>query len=257
MPRLTAWGWSAPRVGSQHNHAKSALRDVCSAVRRPLLHGTLRIRDARHTTRMRSPIPYEYSGFDCSLCYCGRASTDGVGRSVPRICPHHNHAKSTAQRVLRSPSAMSPWCNTRAGRAPSVSNALNKLFCPPRPSRPVAVSVWLSLDRRRGNGARRMFARNIVGPARRVIRGPPTATPWCDTRAGRTPRDSKSLAMACRPLSRRPVAVSVRSRLDCRRGDGARGALAHNTTTPSPRCAAFASRSDARSSMVSVRSCLD
>ena len=41
-------GRSAPRVGPQHNHAKSALRGACSVSGRPILHGAKRARAARH-----------------------------------------------------------------------------------------------------------------------------------------------------------------------------------------------------------------
>ena len=48
---------SAPRVGPHYNHAKSALRGACSAVRRSLLHGAIRARDTRHGVRTRWPRP--------------------------------------------------------------------------------------------------------------------------------------------------------------------------------------------------------
>ena len=46
-------GRSAPRVGPQHNHAKSALRGACSVGGRPILHGAKRARAARHGIQTR------------------------------------------------------------------------------------------------------------------------------------------------------------------------------------------------------------
>ena len=46
-PRPTAWGWSTPHIGPQHNHAKSMLRGACSALRPPLLNGAKNTWDAR------------------------------------------------------------------------------------------------------------------------------------------------------------------------------------------------------------------
>ena len=40
-------GDKARRELAHSNHAKSAQRDACSAVRRPLLNGAIRARDAR------------------------------------------------------------------------------------------------------------------------------------------------------------------------------------------------------------------
>ena len=45
-PQPSAWG-SAPRVGPQHNHAKSALRGTLSAGGRPILYGAICARAAR------------------------------------------------------------------------------------------------------------------------------------------------------------------------------------------------------------------
>ena len=62
---------SAPcNNGPHHNHARSALRGACSAVRWPFL----------------------FVATDLLRYWCGRASADGMGRSVPRVGPHHNHA---------------------------------------------------------------------------------------------------------------------------------------------------------------------
>ena len=119
-------GRSALRVGPHHNHAKSALCGACSAVSRPLRHGAIRARDVRHGTRTRWSRPLESPAVDWSKCWCGRASADCVGRSAPRVGPHHNHAKSALRGALRGPSAATPWCDTRAERAPQDSNALFK-----------------------------------------------------------------------------------------------------------------------------------
>ena len=51
--RPPAWGWSAPRDGSQCNHARFALRGACSAVRQALLHDAIRAQDARNGIRTR------------------------------------------------------------------------------------------------------------------------------------------------------------------------------------------------------------
>jgi len=83
----------ARRELAHNNHAKSTVRDANSARRRPLLNGVIRARDARHGNQTRWLRHFESSAADWSQCWCGRASTDGVGRSSPRVGPHHIHAK--------------------------------------------------------------------------------------------------------------------------------------------------------------------
>ena len=121
-------GRSTLLVGLHHNHANSALCGACSAVRRPLRHGAIRARDVCHGTRTRWSRSLESSAADWSQCWCGRVSADCVGRSAPRVGPHHNHAKSALRGALRGPSAATPWCDTRAERAPQDSNALAKIL---------------------------------------------------------------------------------------------------------------------------------
>ena len=87
-----------------------------------------------------------------------------------------------------------------------------------------------------------LHPRQVRG-ARCVLSAPSTATSWCDTRAGRAPRHSVALAsFVCRQPCCRPVAVLVRLSFERRCENGARRELAHNTTTPSSRCTAFAPR---------------
>ena len=60
--------------------------------------------------------------------------------------------------------------------------------------------------------------------------------PWCDTCVGRAPREPNTVIKMLRSFRHRPVAQSLGSGLDRRRGGGERHVLAHNTTTPSPYC---------------------
>ena len=96
-------GRSAPCVGPQHNHAKSALRGthVSWAVGR---YSTRRknVRAARHKDCTKWPRSIEARAADLSRCWCGRASPDGAGRSAPLVGPQYNHFKSAERRVVRT-----------------------------------------------------------------------------------------------------------------------------------------------------------
>ena len=103
--------------------AKSALCGACSAVRRPILHGAIRARDARYGVRTSWSIPFESLAANPSRCRCNRAPADEVGRSAPRVDPQHNHAKSVlcgACSAVRRP--ILPEAKL-AGRAPRNSDA--------------------------------------------------------------------------------------------------------------------------------------
>ena len=121
-------------------------------------------------------------------------------------------------------------------------------------SRLVAVLVRSHLDRRHGDGARRVLAHNTTTPspryAARALRSVSRYSMMRYARGTRVTGFENELFMNFRSPWRRLVAVLVRSHLDRRRGDGARGVLAHNTTTPSPRYAARAPRSVSRYYMV-------
>ena len=166
-------GDKARRKLAHNNHAKSTLRDACSTIRRPPFHGTIRARDAWHGIRTRGSRLFESPAADWSQCWCGRAWTDGVGRSAPRVGPDHPRQVHAARRMLRAPSAATPWCDVRVGRAPRDSNTLTKNLRTPSPTccgvgaiapRPTALG-----------GARRMLARITS-----------TSSPRCAARAPRS-----------------------------------------------------------------------
>ena len=75
---------SAPRVGPQHNHAKSALRGVCSVGGRLILHG--RRAHGLYFTGIEcdDPVRLKKRAANQPQCWCGRPSLDGVGRIRPR-----------------------------------------------------------------------------------------------------------------------------------------------------------------------------
>ena len=162
-------GRSAPRVGPQHNNAMSALRGVCSLGGRPLLHGTICARAARHEIQIQWYQLVKARAVNLSRCWCGRALADGVGRSAPRFGPQYNRAKS----------ALFGACSV-GGRP-----ILHYSICP--------------------------------GAVRHEYQAQ-----W--------PRRFKPVQLTCRgvgAIAPRPTAWG-----------GARRALAHNTTTPSPHCTA-------------------
>ena len=93
---------SAPRVGPQHNRAKSALRGACSVGGRSILHGAKSARAARHGFRTQCLRPVEDRAPDLSRCWCGRAPADGVGRSASPVGLQHNHSKSAMRATRRA-----------------------------------------------------------------------------------------------------------------------------------------------------------
>ena len=178
--RPTAWGWRAPRVGPQPNHAKSALQGACSVLRRPLLVGAIRARDARHGIRTRWSTTFKPLAADRSRCWCNRASTDGVGMErAARWLTTQPRQVRAAWRGLRGPWSATPHCDTCARCAPQDFDALVKTFEIPW-RQPVAVSVRSRLGRRHGDERAARWPApqpRQVRVARHVLCGPSATTP--------------------------------------------------------------------------------
>ena len=148
-PRPTAWAGARRALA----HITITPRPSCAA-RAPQTVG--RISTGRN---LRGPCD---TGFERAGCYLPRAvlpTCRGVGAvelrptpwgwSAPRVVPQQPRRVRAARRVLRGPSAATPWCDTRPReRAPRNLNMLAKNFRPPR-RQVVAVLVRLSLGRRR------------------------------------------------------------------------------------------------------------
>ena len=108
-------GRSAPCVGPQQNHAKSALRGACSAGGQPTLQEAKSARDARRGIQRQRPRPLASRATDLSRCCCGRAQADGVGRSVPALA--HNTTTPSSRCTERAPQAVGRLSTRQGARA--------------------------------------------------------------------------------------------------------------------------------------------
>ena len=157
----------AHRELADNIHAKQTLRETCSAVRRPLLHGAIRARDARHGILKRWERLFEYLAANRSQCWCGRASAGGVGmdRAAHWLTPQPRQVHA-AKRVLHFSigrySMVRYASGTRAAGFERAGQDLLNLLLPtdrsvgafaPRPT------AW--------GGARRMLARTTSTPSPR------------------------------------------------------------------------------------------
>ena len=235
--RATRWPITQPRQVRTAWH-------VCSVGGRPVFHRTRSARAARRGVRARRSQFFETRAADPSRCWCGRAATDGVGRSAPRVGAQHCHlSPHCAARVLRGRSAIIPRGKKRAGRALWGSNATITAFQNPC-RRPVVVSGQSSLGQRHGEerGPRLPTTQPRQVSTARLCG---TCAPWAigrysTGREARGPRAAKcvrgdhDLSKPVPPTCRGVGAVEPRPATRGR----ARPALAHNTTTPSPHCAA-------------------
>ena len=100
MERAARWLTTHPR---QVHAAWPVFR-----VRRPLLHGAIRAREARHGIRTPWSMHVKPPAAVGSRCLCGHASADGVGRSASRVGPHHNQGPSP-RCAARAPRAVGPF----------------------------------------------------------------------------------------------------------------------------------------------------
>ena len=146
---------SAPRVGSQHNHAKSAQRGSRAAW--AVADTPWAVKRAGHMSQYSNAILTAFR----SLCHrpiavlvrssFGRQGTEERALRCFRA-PQHNHAKSALhglRGMLRGRSALTSRSEKRAGCAPRGLNAMSATFrtaC----RRPVAVLVRSSPGQRRG-----------------------------------------------------------------------------------------------------------
>ena len=91
---------SAPHVGPQHNHAKSALHGACSVGGRPMLSTRGRARGPGAMGAERGgQRTFKVSAANLPRCWCSRASAGGLARSASHVGPQHNHARSALRGV--------------------------------------------------------------------------------------------------------------------------------------------------------------
>ena len=234
-PRPTARG-IAPRIGPQHNHAKCALRGACSVGGWPVLHGTKSARAVGHDIRARGSKPFESGAADLSRCWCGRASVDDVGRTAPpRWATTQPRQVPTTGRVLRGWSPDTPRDRKRTGRAPRDSGAVITNSRSPHRGvgafepRPTAWGIAPRIGPQHNHAKCALRGACSVGGDRysagQKARGP---------RATRFERGDYNLLKFARPTCLGVGAFEPRPTA----WGGTRPALAHNTTTPSPHCAA-------------------
>ena len=226
-----------------HNtaHAKCELRGACSVGGRPILHEVESARAARHESRTRwsNNVRSPWRHPAVVLVQSGLSRRLGEERAS-RWVTTQPHQVRTARRVLRGRLADTLRDRERAGRAPWKPNAvLTNVRSPCR--RPVAVLVHSSLSRWLGEERASRWATTQprqVRTARRELRRQSADTPWDVKRAGHTEleRAGHDIPKPVPPTCRGVAVVDSRPMA---RG-GARVALVHNTTTPSPHCAARA-----------------
>ena len=114
--RALRWATSQPR------QVRTAQR-ACSVGYRPMSCGVKCGRAMRHGIQTRRVKPVKDRAADLSPCWCGRASADVVGRSVPRVGPQRNQpSPHCAASVLRERSANTSRGENCAGRTPQYSN---------------------------------------------------------------------------------------------------------------------------------------
>ena len=140
----------APRVGPQHNHAKSALHGACAAC-------TVSQYSAGRQARGPRAMGFEHD--EHALLYLVLSTYCGVGTIEPRptarggahrALAHHTTTPSThcTARVLRARSANTSRMKSSRAVATDSNTRTTILYSPCRP--PVAVLVRSSLGRRRG-----------------------------------------------------------------------------------------------------------
>ena len=224
-------------------HAKSALHGA---------HAACTVSQYSVERKLLGPRATAFKHGDHSLSEPVPATCRGVGAVEPwpmvwggarHALIHNSLVFRIAWRVCHERSAYAPRDETRPGRAPRESNAVVTTFRNPC-RRPVAVLVRSSLGRWRGEERAPRWSTTQpfqVRPVWNVRHGRAADTPRGEPRAGRAPLDSNATNFLFQSPCRRPVAVLVRSSLPRPTAlSGAHPALAHNTATPSPHCAARA-----------------
>ena len=226
---------SAQRVGLEDNHAKSASACVLRGRSVGSPRGEALSWAASHGTRKLHWRCFEAAAVDMARWRCGRASSNGVGWSSPRVGREGNHAKSASARVLRGRSAGSPRGEARAGRAPRDSEASVTLFRS-RSRRPGAVSVRKSLGQRRGVQRALGWPRRKPCQVRQRARAPRAVGRFSTGQSARGPRATELGSFDdVAPKPQPPIWRGVGEK--CTRATawgGTRNALAAKTTTPSP-----------------------
>ena len=191
-------GRSASRVVPHHNQVRTAqCTRACSMGGRPILHGAMSARAARHVRRMRYFRRSEVAAADL---ISGRTAEPRPTNREERVAswpaPQPSPHRVVHAHVLHGRSADSWPGDERAGRAPREPNAVSPTVRS-RNRRPDAVIVRLSLSH--GAGEERVASCPTPQPSphravhAHVFRWRSADSSRGDERAGRAPRESNAV----------------------------------------------------------------